>query len=261
MLVDSFSGAERLLQLKPRRPTTNVLELLDDELRSVVGGAVQRAFRESSRIAYSGVRVPREGVDERSTLTAIPITHPRNGQRHVLVTFQAENNEGPVTVAPAPSIPIGEASRERMQTLESELAYTRETLQATIEELETSNEELQATNEELVASNEELQSTNEELHSVNEELYTVNAEYQQKITELTELNTDMAHLLEGTDVGTVFLDRDLCIRRFTSRIAGVFRFQNHDVGRRDRRLLAQHPAPRPDGRDRAREHRRHDRRG
>jgi two-component system CheB/CheR fusion protein len=42
----------------------------------------------------------------------------------------------------------------------------------------------------------------------------------------------MAHLLEGTDVGTVFLDRHLRIRRFTARIASVFRFQQHDIGRR-----------------------------
>ena len=68
--------------------------------------------------------------------------------------------------------------------LESELRFTKESLQATIEELETANEELQATNEELVASNEELQSTNEELHSVNEELYTVNVEHQRKIAQL-----------------------------------------------------------------------------
>src|SRR5678815_1279906 len=49
---------------------------------------------------------------------------------------------------------------------------------------------------------------------------------------IRDSNTDMAHLLEGTDVGTVFLDRDLRIRRFTSRIANVFRFQQHDIGRR-----------------------------
>jgi two-component system CheB/CheR fusion protein len=90
---------------------------------------------------------------------------------------------------------------------------------------------MQATNEELVASNEELQSTNEELHSVNEELYSVNAEYQQKITELKELNNDIQHLLEGTDVGTLFLDRDLRIRRFTPRIASVFHIVQHDLGR------------------------------
>src|SRR5689334_25448877 len=85
--------------------------------------------------------------------------------------------------------------------------------------METSNEELQATNEELIASNEELQSTNEELHSVNEELYTVNAELQRKISELRELNADMQHFLESTDVGTLFLDRNLCIRKYTPRVA------------------------------------------
>ncbi|MBA3499746.1 MAG: PAS domain-containing protein, partial [Deltaproteobacteria bacterium] len=65
-----------------------------------------------------------------------------------------------------------------------------------------------------------------------EELYTVNAEYQHKIVELRELNTDMTHLLEGTDVGTVFLDEELQIRRYTSRIASVFRLQPQDIGRR-----------------------------
>jgi two-component system CheB/CheR fusion protein len=228
VLVDSFAGAEKLLKVRRRRPSSNLLELLDDDLRAVVSGAIQRAIKDRAPVAYSGVRIP---DDTRATLTAEPLVHPRTGARHVLVTFRPS--------APAPddapaALPItpSEASREHLDTLESELAYTRETLQATIEELETSNEEMQATNEELVASNEELQSTNEELHSVNEELYTVNAEYQQKIAELKELNTDMAHLLEGTDVGTVFLDRELRIRRFTSRIARVFRIQPFDIGRR-----------------------------
>ncbi len=238
-LVDSFAGAEQLLKLRRRRPSQNILDLLDEELRAIVAGAIQRAFRDRQRVEYSGVRIDGPDGERRVTLAAEPLSHPRTGARHLLLTFlddrtdhterrpQPEDERGEPQV-----IPISAASRERMDMLESELAYTRETLQATIEELETSNEEMQATNEELVASNEELQSTNEELHSVNEELYTVNAEYQQKIVELKELNTDMAHLLEGTDVGTVFLDTDLRIRRFTSRIASVFRFQPSDIGRR-----------------------------
>src|SRR5205823_9398435 len=124
-----------------------------------------------------------------------------------------------------------QASNERLSTLEGELIYTRETLQSTIEELQTSNEELQAANEELVASNEELQSTNEELHSVNEELYTVNAELQRKIAELRELNSDMQHFLESTDAGTLFLDKTLCIRKYTPRIASVFHLEPQDIGR------------------------------
>jgi two-component system, chemotaxis family, CheB/CheR fusion protein len=235
-LIDSFAGAEKLLKVRRRRPSSNLLDLLDTELRLVVSGAIQRAVKERTAIAYSGVRVPAtdEGAeDQRATLTAEPLLHPRTGVRHILVTFQGITAQRAVTVEhAAPTMPMNQASREHMDSLETELAYTRETLQATIEELETSNEEMQATNEELVASNEELQSTNEELHSVNEELYTVNAEYQTKISELKELNTDMAHLLEGTDVGTVFIDRELRIRRFTARIASVFRFQPFDIGRR-----------------------------
>jgi two-component system CheB/CheR fusion protein len=238
ILIDSFAGAEKMLKLRRRRPSTNLLDLLDDELRGIVAGAIQRAIKDRARVAYSGVRVPTADGEMRCTIAAEPLLHPRTGARHVLVTFvdvageelKRQTQDAAATPAPTP-IPVTEASRERMDTLETELAYTRETLQATIEELETSNEEMQATNEELVASNEELQSTNEELHSVNEELYTVNAEYQQKIVELKELNTDMAHLLEGTDVGTVFLDGELRIRRFTSRIASVFRFQTTDIGR------------------------------
>jgi two-component system CheB/CheR fusion protein len=231
VLVDSFAGAEKLLRIRRRRPSQSILELLDDDLRTVVAGAIQRALKERTPVAYSTVRIPGDDGDQRCTLSAEVLLQPRTGVRHVIVTFRDLSGTSPPPEAEPAPVPLNEASRERMTTLETELAYTRETLQATIEELETSNEEMQATNEELVASNEELQSTNEELHSVNEELYTVNAEYQQKIAELRDLNADMAHLIEGTDVGTVFLDRDLRIRRFTSRIASVFRFQPHDIGR------------------------------
>jgi two-component system CheB/CheR fusion protein len=229
-VIDTFAGAEAFLRFKKRRPSMNLLELLDDDLRTIVAGTIQRAVKERAAVAYSGVRVNGSDGEIRCTVSAEPLFHPRTGARHVLVTF-VDTEKPKATTHATPTI-ASEASRERMDTLESELAYTRETLQSTIEELETSNEEMQATNEELVASNEELQSTNEELHSVNEELYTVNAEYQQKITELRELNSDISHLLEGTDVGTVFLDDDLRIRRFTARIATVFRLQPHDIGRR-----------------------------
>ncbi|MBA2541783.1 MAG: PAS domain S-box protein, partial [Deltaproteobacteria bacterium] len=235
-LVDTYGGAEKLLRFKPRRPSNNVLDLLGDDLRTVVSGAMQRAFKDRETVSYSGVRVPKDDGDVRCVVTAQLLVHPRTNVRNVLITFREMTEEvRPEALGTAPvaaPISMSEASAERMQTLETELRYTRETLQSTIEELETSNEEMQATNEELVASNEELQSTNEELHSVNEELYSVNAEYQQKIIELKELNGDMAHLLEGTDVGTVFLDAELRIRRFTSQMARVFRFQPTDIGRR-----------------------------
>jgi two-component system CheB/CheR fusion protein len=134
-------------------------------------------------------------------------------------------------IQPPPDATVGGLTKDQIHALEEELTYTREHLQVAIQEHEASNEELQATNEELIAANEELQSTNEELHSVNEEMYTVNAEYQKKNAELQELNDDMEHLLNGTDVATLFLDRQLCIRKFTPRIAETFRVIPQDVGR------------------------------
>ncbi|MCW5802075.1 MAG: PAS domain S-box protein [Deltaproteobacteria bacterium] len=229
-LIDSFGGAERLLKVRRRRISTSILDMLEGELRTVVAGALQRAAKERGSVEYTGVRLPdvNGNGERRSSLRVRTLSHPRTNAQYFLVTFREMREAERL---PAASVPAEDMSRDRMNTLETELAYTKETLQATIEELETSNEEMQATNEELVAANEELQSTNEELHSVNEELYSVNAEYQQKITELRELNADMQHLLEGTDVGTLFLDRDLRIRRFTPRIATVFHLVDHDVGR------------------------------
>ena len=104
-------------------------------------------------------------------------------------------------------------------------------MQAAIEELETSNEELQATNEELLAANEELQSTNEELQSVNEELVTVNSEYQYKIEELIDVNNDIDNLLSSVHVGTLFLDQELRIKRFTSDISEEIYLMDFDIGR------------------------------
>jgi two-component system CheB/CheR fusion protein len=181
-------------------------------------------------VAYSGVPVRTFEGEQSVKLTVKPISSRESGPVFLLISLESMAAEE-YPAAPAEEVDLGAASREQLTALEAELRYTKENLQATVEEMETSNEELQATNEELVASNEELQSTNEELHSVNEELYTVNAEYQRKIYELTELNDDMDNLFRSIDVGTVFLDQELRIRKFNPRIAATFHILPQDVGR------------------------------
>ncbi|MFK7821221.1 MAG: chemotaxis protein CheB [Planctomycetaceae bacterium] len=227
-----FGDADRYLKLQRGRPSYSLLSLLDNDVRTACAGAVQRATKEQKQVAYSGIRLERDDQSVELRLTVSPLQCKRSETQHLLVRFD-ELESLPTTAidAEVETVDIGEVSRERTELLELDLRRTRESLQATIEELETSNEELHATNEEIVASNEELQSTNEELHSVNEELYTVNAEYQRKIAELTELTGDMQHLLESTDVGTVFLDDQLSIRKVTPRIARTFNILEQDIGR------------------------------
>ena len=83
----------------------------------------------------------------------------------------------------------------------------------------------------MLTANEELQSSNEELQSVNEELYTVNSEYQQKLTELADLNDDIANFLTSTLTGIIFVDNKLNIRRYTDYVTSEFSVMDHDIGR------------------------------
>jgi two-component system CheB/CheR fusion protein len=232
-LVHSFGSVGSLLSIPAGRATSNGLDLLPTELRTVVVGAMQRVNRTGQPVSYSQVAVETRQGKRDVHVTVRNIASAYAGTTYTLIALdQSSSSQSATVIQQADRIEIDDVSRERIDVLETELRHSRESLQATIEELEASNEELQATNEELVASNEELQSTNEELHSVNEELYTVNAEYQKKIGELSELTSDMDNLLNSTDVHTLFLDQELCIRKFTPQMAAEFNLIPADIGRR-----------------------------
>ncbi|WP_319585739.1 chemotaxis protein CheB [uncultured Desulfobulbus sp.] len=119
----------------------------------------------------------------------------------------------------------------RVTALQQELRAKKEFLQTTNEELKSSNEEMQSINEELQSTNEELETSKEELQSVNEELATVNAELQNKVVDLTRANNDMNNLLAGTGIGTVFVDHQLRILRFTPTATKIINLIQSDVGR------------------------------
>jgi two-component system CheB/CheR fusion protein len=228
-LVHSYGAAASMLRLRPGSASLNVLTLLPKQVASVVSLATHKAVRQGGEVAYSDV--PMKSGEDLTTVTirVRPVTDPRGRRTDLLVVFEREAQKTSGSSAPMASVSL--EAEQRLADLQQELQYTKENLQATIEELETSNEELQATNEELLSSNEELQSTNEELQSVNEELHTVNTEYQAKIQELVDLNSDVDNLLRSTSIGTIFLDEQLQIRRFTSSVTELLSLMPRDVGR------------------------------
>jgi two-component system CheB/CheR fusion protein len=231
-LIQSFNGASRLLQMRDGRQDLNIYDLVNAELKMLLVGSVKRALNDPGTVALKGVRLGLPGDERPYKLSLRRIRTRTGGLCHVLISFEAMESGTPLAAAAHETeIDLDGVSTEQLRALEFELNHTKENLQAAIEELETSNEELQASNEELQSSNEELQSTNEELQSVNEELYTVNSEYQRKIAELTELTNDMDNLLSSTDIGTIFLDKQLKIRKYTAQIAEAFSLLPQDVGR------------------------------
>ena len=227
-LLHVFGDAGKYLRHPSGRTSSDVLDCMESPLKLAVIGAIRRTQTTQQPVHLSGLTVGDETLD----LGIRPVNNTKVDVTDYLITFIPKEVKKTAALAAAETwIDMQHVSGREIQELEGELRRAKENTQALIEELETSNEELQATNEELVASNEELQSTNEELHSVNEELYTVNAEHQRKIQQLTVLTDDMENLLHSTQVHTLFLDRQLRIRRFTPRIGEIFSLVQHDIGR------------------------------
>ena len=135
-------------------------------------------------------------------------------------------------------VPADAGAEVVIRRLEDDLQHTRDHLRLTLEqqensleELKASNEELQAINEELRSTSEELETSAEELQSVNEELTTVNQELKDKVDELSRTNFDLNNLMVSTDIGTIFLDRVLHIKRYTLPIQRLFNIIPADIGR------------------------------
>ncbi|KST63623.1 chemotaxis protein CheB [Mastigocoleus testarum] len=224
-----FEDLLGVLKLPTGNPTMDITKLVLPSLQLPLNTALHRAKREKGPVSYIGINLCKDDCEQSVNLKVSYYQGKKLAGDLLMVVMSAQT--------PSQSIPVGDRfeadseSQERIIQLEHELQQTRENLQATIEELETSNEEQQATNEELIASNEELQSTNEELHSVNEELFSVNTEHQSKIQELTELNSDVHNLLGSTNIGVVFLDQDLKIRKFTRAATQAINLVGTDIGR------------------------------
>ena len=227
-LFHTFNDGINILKVPMGRTTTDITKMIVADLQLPLITALHRAKREHSPVSYLGIKIERE--EQPGNLKLEVTYHESNKLADDFFSIVIQEDETPSQASGERFEADAEAS-QRIMELEYELQQTRENLQAVIEELETTNEEQQATNEELTASNEELQSTNEELHSVNEELYTVNAEYQSKIGELTELNNDIDNLLRSIDIGVVFLDSDLRIRKFTPAATIAINLVEADINR------------------------------
>ncbi|CAB1078492.1 Multidomain signal transduction protein including CheB-like methylesterase, CheR-like methyltransferase and BaeS-like histidine kinase [Olavius algarvensis Delta 1 endosymbiont] len=227
----------RYLEPAPGEAKWNIYDMAREGLRLELLSAVRQAASLKSTVTSKGLQVRSNGETRALNLTVKPLDLPDAASRLYMVVF--EEISSPVPKTPGRNERAGEKKTiQKIEALEKELQNSKENLQITIEELETANEELKSTNEELQSTNEELQSTNEELEttkeeqqSLNEELVTVNSELQSKIEELTTANNDMKNLFDSIDIPTIFLDMDLCIKRYTAHVTRVINLIHTDIGR------------------------------
>jgi two-component system, chemotaxis family, CheB/CheR fusion protein len=216
----------------------NILGMAREGLKLELASTIRQAIAQNKEIRCERLRVKTNGDIQAINLAVKPVLEPASMRGLFLVLFEDVPSEKVRRIKRKKSAAVAEAGDSRVQELEQELKSAKEYLQTTMEGMETSNEELKSLNEELQSANEELQSTNEELEtskeelqSVNEELVTVNSELEQKINELSKTSSDMQNLLSSTEIGTIFLDTGLNIKRFTPTMAKFINLIPTDVGR------------------------------
>jgi two-component system, chemotaxis family, CheB/CheR fusion protein len=228
---------DRYLVPPSGKPSFNILNMAREDIKHPLTTALHRAVREKTDAACKSVRVNYNGAFCIIDIFVKQMTGKGMPSGSMLVMFE---DKAPMPAADnqKPGVMKVKEPDTALQSLEQELQATKEYLHATIEEMETSNEELKSTNEELQSVNEELQSTNEELEtskeelqSTNEELATVNAELQNKVDEFAKANDDMNNLLAATEIASIFLDADLCIKRYTPVAARIISLIQSDIGR------------------------------
>ncbi|MFZ1219563.1 MAG: PAS domain S-box protein, partial [Chthoniobacterales bacterium] len=172
-----------------------------------------------------------DGKIEAASVEVRPMRSSDPAKGFFLVLFHRQAEAARAAAAPAPADSVARSLEGEVEFLKEQLNTTVEQYEASNEELKASNEELQAVNEEMRSATEELETSKEELQSVNEELTTVNHELKSSIEDLSKVNTDLNNLMASTDIGTIFLDRQLRIQRFTPSAQKIFNLLPADLGR------------------------------
>jgi two-component system CheB/CheR fusion protein len=237
-------GTGKYLELPAGAPNHNIFSMARRGLRLDLRAAVHKATSSGQAATQHNVSVGINGGRQVVDLVVQPLQREGAQEQLLMVVFQDVGEPKPASEPHAATPPerVGSAglrqleaelrsTKERLQTTTEELESATEELESANEELKSSNEELSSMNEELQSANEELETSKEELQSINEELQTVNAELKSRVDELSRASSDIANLLESTQIATVFLDRQLAVKSFTPAAKDLFHLVESDTGR------------------------------
>jgi len=244
-VVHLSERAGQYLRFAGGQVSVNLLSMVPDALRLDLQSALFRAFQKGEDADVAPIAIERDGK-ERSIgarvhpmRPTLPVGNESKGVvGFALVVFEerdtALQNALPALASPMVSPSDAEAAGrldEELQHLKSFVRVAVEQYEASSEELRASNEELQSMNEEQRSAREELETSREEIQAANEELTTLNSELKSNVEEVSRVNSDLQNLMASTGLATVFLNRDLQIKRYTLRAVEVFRLIPTDIGR------------------------------
>jgi two-component system, chemotaxis family, CheB/CheR fusion protein len=207
----------------------NVHVMARPGIRIQLAAALRTALHDKQPVELRGLRVEDDALEASAVdITVQAIHEPRELEGMVMIVFRdVAIPRGRRKSAKTDSV----AGSDELLRARAEIRALRQEMRASQEQLQATNEALQSINEELQSANEELTSSKEEAQSMNEELQTINAELQSKLDDLALAQSDMQNLLNSTNIATLFLDRELRVRRFTEQVTRIIPLRDGDIGR------------------------------
>ena len=230
-ILETFGNYRAFMNLPEQAFSSNIYDVIIDRLKTAVSLQLRRADTEGKG-ELTGVKVETDAGIQLIDVHCSRVEWDGTNNNFSVMLRVAGRLDVALDDAPIVDAAQGVDRDAVITRLEAEIESLQEMLSVTTEDLGVANEELQTTNEELTVSNEELQANNEEMQSINEELHTVNAENAEKIAQLVVANADIENLLDNADLGIVFLDDDMTIRRFNATFTRYVDLTDGDLGRR-----------------------------
>ena len=233
-LVHLSENAGRFLLPSGGPLSGDAVDLARPELRFELRSALNRVFELHESTLSLPILVRFNGAPHRVHLLVKPVQDEAGGESHNAIVIFIEGEAVDESLLKVDGQASAETVRRLTQELElmqARLRTVREESDSANQELRAANEELQSINEEYRSTSEELETSKEELQSINEELQTVNAELKLKLDAISRAHSDLQNLIAATDIGTLFLDSSLRIKRFTERVTDLFSITQTDEGR------------------------------
>ena len=239
MEVVQFRGhTGRYLESAAGKPSHNLFKLAPKGLFQPLHTAIYKARGTKHTIKVEAKDLKHNGRKMKVNITVIPVKSGPLKEEFFLILFDETGREAGLKNLPKARGKSAVKDEKYVDSLQRELAETKEYLQAIIEEQENVNEEVKTANEEILSSNEELLSTNEELEtakeelqSSNEELITTNEELQNRNKEVFLLNNDLTNFLTSINMPVIMMGNDLVIRRITPQAEKNLNVISADIGR------------------------------
>ncbi len=231
-IIHLSDEAGRYLRFPGGEPSHNLLRVVHPDLRLELRTALY-TVQQKHTLEVREVAADLNGQTASVRITVRPVEQPESARGFTLVFFEEVEPEkqGRRRKESPQTEPLARQLEDELQRVKGEMRTVVEQYETANEEMRASNEELQAINEELRSATEELETSKEELQSLNEELTTVNQELKSKVDELSRANSDLQNLMASTLIGTIFLDRELRIKRYTPAAQSIFKLIPTDAGR------------------------------